>query len=352
MIARVKRIWRRFARTQVWRAWKRYGDRRGNRLAGATTFFGFLSMFPLIVLAAAVVGRLLNDSAVRSLKDGLRENLPGIGDKIDIDALIANAGTIGLVSGVTLLFTGLGWIDSLRASIRSMHELDDQPGNAVKLKLADFGALLGLGLIGLFGTLATSVLGTLSERVVDWLDLDGSWIANWGLDGIRYVLGIVSGALLFGYMQTGMPRIILPRKVMLIAALAGGIVFVGAQGLGGLYVNRVIGNNQAYGALALPLALLVWIYLLTRIIMLTAAWTKEATLDDQPRTGRAEQPAKAALPPAEPVPQPAYRSVEIPQRKADTVAVAAGALLGVTATAIAVTTTRAIRTAVTGLLRR
>ena len=342
MIDRVKKMWRRFARTQVWRAWRRYGDRRGNRLAGATTFFGFLSMFPLIVLAAAVVGRLLNDEAVRKLKDGIQENLPGIGDRIDIDALIANAGTIGLVSGATLLITGLGWIDSLRASIRSMHELDDQPGNLLKLKLADFGALLGLGLIGLFGTLATSVLGTLSERVVDWLDLDGTWIASWGLDGVRYLLGVVSGALLFGYMQTGMPRIILPRKVMLIAALAGGVVFVGAQELGGLYVNSVIGNNQAYGALALPLALLVWIYLLTRIIMLIAAWTKEATLD---HGRRAEQAERAALPPAEPVPVPDYRTVEIPQRRADTVAVAAGALLGVTATAITVTTARAIRVA-------
>ena len=57
-------VWARFKRTQLWRAWKRYGDRRGNRLAGATSFFGFLSMFPLIVLAAAVTGPLLADDAV------------------------------------------------------------------------------------------------------------------------------------------------------------------------------------------------------------------------------------------------------------------------------------------------
>jgi membrane protein len=352
MINGAKRLWARVQRTQFWRAWKRYGDRRGNRLAGATTFFGFLSMFPLIVLAAAITGALLDEEAVQRLEDAIAKNLPGIGDKIDINALIANAGTIGLISGVSLLFTGLGWIDCQRASIRSMHELDDQPGNMIKLKLVDLGALAGLGLIGLIGTTVTSVLGNLSEQTVEWLGAEGSWFASWGLDLVRYALGILSGGLVFLYMQTALPRIVLPRKVALITYLVGGVLFVLAQELGGLYVNRVIGQNAAYGALALPLALLVYVYLLTRAIMLLAAWAKEATLDHQARTGQSAEFAHAAAigaareMSAEPV--PAYRTVEIPQRKADTVAVAAGAVLGATATAITVSLTRAART----LLRR
>jgi membrane protein len=343
---RAKAVWARFSRTQLWRAWKRYGDRRGNRLAGATSFFGFLSMFPLIVLAAAVTGRLLDKSAVNDLKDALKTNLPGIGDQIDLDSLINNAGTIGLISGVSLLLTGLGWIDSLRASIRSMHELDDQPGNAIKLKVADLGALLGLGLIGLIATGASSVLVGLSDRIIGWMGLDGTWLDRWGIGLISIVVGIAAGAVLFLYLQTAMPRIILPRKVALIAALAGGIVFFLAQRLGNTYVKHVIGNNAAYGTLALPLALLVWIYLMTRVIMLVAAWTKEATLDHPRHAGEA---ARAAESPADPdglLPGPPgkrYKVVPIPARKADTVAVAAGAVLGATATALAVQLARATR---------
>ncbi|MFC9694818.1 YihY/virulence factor BrkB family protein [Kribbella sp. NPDC056951] len=348
---KIKAVWARFARTQIWRAWQRYGDRRGNRLAGATSFFGFLSLFPLIVLAAAVTGPLLGNDAVRDLKKALQTNLPGIGDKIDIDALIANAGTIGLISGVSLLFTGLGWIDSLRASIRSMHELDDQPGNAIQLKLADLGALIGLGVIGAVGTGASSILTGLSERIVDATDLDGTWLANWGLDAISVVLGIAAGALLFLYLQTALPRIILPRKVMLIAALAGGILFYLAQKLGGAYVTHVLGANAAYGALALPLALLVWIYLMTRVIMLIAAWTKEAGLDaiaretdEAARLRIAEAPLPAF---EEPLllgpPGKRYKVVPIPQKKADTVAVAAGAVLGMAATTIALQLVKAAR---------
>jgi membrane protein len=358
---RAKAVWARFSRTQLWRAWKRYGDRRGNRLAGATSFFGFLSMFPLIVLAAAVTGKLLNKDAVSRLKAALKTNLPGIGDKIDLDALISNAGTIGLISAATLLLTGLGWIDSLRASIRSMHELDDQPGNAIMLKLEDLGALVGLGVIGAVATGASSILTGLSRKIAGWTGLEGTWFANWGLDLISIVVGIAAGAVLFLYLQTAMPRIILPRKVALIAALAGGVVFYLAQKLGNGYVNNVIGNNAAYGTLALPLALLVWIYLMTRVIMLIAAWTKEATLDYRWHTGEAEEAARAAMPFESDAPYPTaartadpdgllpgppgkkYKVVPIPARKADTVAVAAGAVLGMTATAIAVQLAKATR---------
>jgi membrane protein len=356
---KAKAIWRRFARTQVWRAWQRYGDRRGNRLAGATTFFGFLSMFPLIVLAAAVTAALLPASAIGDLKDALQTNLPGVGDKINLDSLVANAGTIGWISGASLLLTGLGWIDSMRASIRSMHELDDQPGNPVKLKLADLGALAGLGLIGAVATGSTSVLSGLIDRIADWLNLTDSWLGRWGLEGIGLLLGVLSGAVLFLYLQTGMPRIVLPRKVSLIAALAGGIVFVAAQKLGNVYVNNVIGNNQAYGALALPLALLVWIYLMTRIIMLIAAWAKEATLDHEARAAGTEELAPGNVPPAAvlpprsaPAPGTSYKVVPVPARKADTVAVAAGAVLGATVTVFGVLVGRGARTVVDALRRR
>jgi membrane protein len=349
----VKAVWARFSRSQLWRAWKRYGDRRGNRLAGATTFFAFLSLFPLIVLAAAVTGKFLDPKAVEALKAGIAKNLPGISDKIDIDGLIAHAGTIGIISGVSLLFTGLGWIDALRASIRSMHELDDQPGNVIKLKLADLGALIGLGVIGLIATATSSILSGLSRKVVAWADLDGTWLANWGLQAISVVLGILSGGVLFLYLQTGLPRIILPRKVALRAALAGGIVFYLAQRLGNLYVNYVLRHNQAYGALALPLALLLWIYLMTRVIMLIAAWAKEATLDQRAAEADEASDTESSTATNDASRQPAalqpgiagkkFQVIPVPERKADTVAVAAGAVLGATATAVAVQLTRAVR---------
>ena len=110
----------------------------------------------------------------------MKENLPGVGDKINIDSLVANAGTIGWIPGASLLLTGLGWIDSLRASIRSMHELEAPPGNPVKQGLrrpqrTDRPRPDRAG-----GDRVTGVLSTLSKRIVDWADLDGELAGDVG----------------------------------------------------------------------------------------------------------------------------------------------------------------------------
>jgi len=165
------------------------------------------------------------------------------------------------------------------------------------------------------------------------------------------VVGIGVGAVLFLYMQTALPRIVLPRKVALIAALAGGVAFYLAQRLGNLYVEHVIRANAAYGAVALPLALLVWIYLMTRVIMLIAAWAKEASLDAAEVSENRLRLSEEPLPPAQSVEEPLlpgppgkrFKVVPVPQRKADTVAVAAGAVLGATLTTLAVQAGRAAR---------
>jgi membrane protein len=92
----------------------------------------------------------------------------------------------------------------------------------------------------------------------------------------------------------------------------------------------------------------VWIYLMTRAIMLIAAWTKEATLDHRLHEAPAPAPRRTEPVPDEDgyLPGPPgkkFKVVPIPEKKADTVSVAAGAVLGATATAMAVQLIRAAR---------
>jgi membrane protein len=80
--------------------------------------------------------------------------------------------------------------------------------------------------------------------------------------------------------------------------------------------------------------------------MLIAAWTKEAMLDVAARESTAEgrlRIAEEPLPPGQSLQEPLlpgppgkrYKVVPVPQRKADTVAVAAGAVLGLTVSFLA-----------------
>lgn len=59
------------------------------------------------------------------IEDKLAEQVPGISDQLGIDNLVAHAGTVGVVAGALLLFTGIGWVGSMRDCLRAVWEKDD-----------------------------------------------------------------------------------------------------------------------------------------------------------------------------------------------------------------------------------
>ena len=81
--------------------------------------FGYLSMFPLAVLASWAFATLLRNhpdfqaAAEQALAEALTvDGLLAPTDSLDLDALAQNAGSAGVVGLLGLLFAGVGWIDS------------------------------------------------------------------------------------------------------------------------------------------------------------------------------------------------------------------------------------------------
>lgn len=263
----LRRLVERVRASRAARAWTRYGDLRGNRLAAAVSFYGFVSLFPLLVLAAAIVSAFVGVDGIAGLQTVADENLPGL--RLDVAEFSANAGAIGVIGGLTLLWTGLGWVDATRASVRSMWRLDDEPGNLVTRKLADLAALVGLGVVMVVSWGATLLVSAATDEVLDLAGVTGS-AGDWFGRGIGLVLAIASGAVLFGYLLTGLPRIAAPLRVLVPAALLGGLVLeVLKQFVAGFIVGPAADN--AYAAFAVPLALLAWIYVVARLLMVLAA---------------------------------------------------------------------------------
>ncbi len=155
----------RLMETHAWRSYERLEKVHWARLAAAITFISFLALFPLIAVGAAIAAALLSDQQLDTIKEKLAEQVPGISDQLGIDGLVANAGTVGLVAGALLLFTGVGWIGSMRECLRAVWELDDvQEANPVVAKLKDAVLLVGLGGAGL----ATLAVSTVGSTAVGW----------------------------------------------------------------------------------------------------------------------------------------------------------------------------------------
>lgn len=151
--------------THAWRSYETLDRVHWARLAAAITFISFLALFPLIAVGAAVGAAMLSTEQLHKIEDKVAEQVPGISDQLGIAGLVAHAGTVGLVAGVLLLLTGVGWIGAMRGCLRAVWEMDDvDQGNPVVRKLKDAGLLVGLG----GAALVTLTASTAGSTAVGW----------------------------------------------------------------------------------------------------------------------------------------------------------------------------------------
>ncbi len=280
----------RLMETHVWRSYERLDRVHWARLAAAITFISFLALFPLIAVGAAVAAALLSDEQVDTIKEKLADQVPGISDQLGIDGLIANAGTVGLVAGALLLFTGVGWVGSMRECLRAVWELDEvQEANPVVAKVKDAVLLVGLG----GAALATLAVSTIGSTAVGWTaDLIG--IPEHGAGGIllrvaALAVAVVADFLLLLYLLTLLPGVEPPRRRLVVAALLGAVGFELLKLLLGSYMREVAGKSM-YGAFGVPIALLLWINFTAKLLLFCAAWTATGSKEEEVRADTGQEP--------------------------------------------------------------
>ena len=97
------------------RAYQHFTTVKGNRLAAAVTYFGFLSLFPLLAIAFAAFGIVLanNPDVEQQVFDAIGEALPGfVGGEdapINPETLKDAATTAGIIGAVLCCSPAPAW---------------------------------------------------------------------------------------------------------------------------------------------------------------------------------------------------------------------------------------------------
>jgi membrane protein len=285
---------------QVVRTVEHYGAVKGNIEAGAVTYFAFISFFPVLALAFAVIGfvaRIYPD-AETNLIDAINSVLPGLvgeGDgEISLADIRDSAPGILSVGLVVVLYSGLGWLSSMRDALIVMFELPEreQP-NFVIGKVRDLIALATLGVILIVSVGISSVVRGLSEQILDWMGL-GSGL-GWLLGLIAVVIGLAANTLLYFALFKVLADPDLPRRALWSGALLGAVGFEVLKQISQLLLQSTA-NSPAFQAFGIALILVVWINYFSRVVMYAAAWAYVHP------TARAVQPVGA--PPVQGPPSP------------------------------------------------
>ncbi|OEU85338.1 hypothetical protein DB35_15575 [Streptomyces abyssalis] len=261
-----------FFRTRVWRVYQHLDEHKWTRHAASVTFTSFISLFPMFAVFAAVGASLLTPERMRTVQHTIDRQVPGISGELDLQSLADNAGTIGLIAGLILVVTGVNWVGTLRESLRALWDLEEDPGNLVVLKLKDLGALAGLGLVGLFSLAGSAFAVSAVNWAAGRVGIGENGVGSVLLSAAGYGAALAADFALLWYALTVLPGVRPPRRATLLACAMGAVGFELLKLLLGGYLQGVAAKS-VYGAFGTPIALLLWISFMAKLMLFCASWT-------------------------------------------------------------------------------
>jgi membrane protein len=354
-VTSLKQWWARLQSTAAWKAWKRYGDSRGNLLAGGVGYFAFFSVFPAVLLAFTIFGFVLRGQPdlLEQVKDAINGMLPGFVKTashpdgiIDVNTPTKAALSIsGIVAAAGLVLAGTGWLSALRDAVRQIFGVEGEPGNLVLNKLRDLGVLVLLGV----AILLSAVVGGIAGAAAQWAaKLVGLESQAWLLTIVALVVGIVLDAAIIMLMLRVLTGVDVPWRGLRNAAVFGGIGLTLLKKFGALLLTSTT-SNPLFLTFATVVGLLVWLNFMSRIVLISAAWAANDldTVATVPHPGAGQAVKATEGPEQRPLRTMQERTdAGLPtfgQRAADRTSVAAGAVLGVFGAVAVGTLARGIR---------
>jgi YihY family inner membrane protein len=240
---------------------KRFSEHEGGRLSAAIAFYGFFSLFPLLLVFVSVLDIVLESRPEirEDLIDSALGQLPLIGTQISAPSSSVGEDVLPVLVGLGLaLWAGLGVTAALTSAFATVW--DARPSarpNAVSARLLGLGAVLVIGLLVAAFTVAGNVAGFFGVGLVA------------SVVGLALNLAVnLLGLLVVFFVLTPSSH---PWRRHVPGAVGGAAALLVLQQFGSAIARRYVENSSdTYGTLAVVIGLLVWIHLVTRTVVVSA----------------------------------------------------------------------------------
>jgi membrane protein len=240
---------------------KKFGDDQAGGLSALIAYYGFLSLFPLLLLFTSILGFVLqgHPHAEQSVVHSALNQIPVIGAEIGRGGAHLRGSGVGLAIGAAgTLLGGLGVTLAAQNAFNAVYAVPyrERP-SFLKSRLRGLALLAVVGGLQIVSTAASgAVAGGLGGPLLTVAGLLVSLLLN-------VVLFLVAFRLLID--ATVATRALAPG-----VALAA-VLWTILQSLGGIYVAHVLkGAKETYGTFATVFGLLTWLFLGARVVVYSA----------------------------------------------------------------------------------
>src|SRR3954454_8411186 len=273
------------------RTFKQFSEDQLTTWAAALTYFGVLSIFPMLLALVSVLG-VVGPSATQPLLDNLSTVAPGPAKDIltnVLTSLQSNKGgsTVALIIGiVAAIWSASGYIGAFMDAANNVWDVPE--GRPIWKKLpVRLGVTVVLLVLLTITALAVVFTGPVAQKVGDLIGLGSTFVDVWSIVKWPVLLLIVSFMISLLYWacpnvkQPGFPWVT-PGGLLAV------VLWLIASALFALYVAKFSSYNKTYGSLGGVIVFLTWLWITNIIILLGAEFNSEM---ERSRAIRAGHPA-------------------------------------------------------------
>jgi membrane protein len=240
---------------------KKFSDDQASQMAALIAYYGFFSLFPLLLVFVTILGFVLegNTSAQNSVLHSTLSQFPIIGEQLQKNVSSLKGNALSLAIGLAgSLFAGLGITGATQSAFNQVWYVPhkNRP-NFLTSRLRGLGLLLVLGVLAIVSTVAAG-----------FVSAGGSSLPA-AIGGV--LVALVVNLLLFFTAFRFLTAAEVRTSDLLPGVIVGAILWQILQHVGGYYVDHVIRHaKETSGLFAFVLGLLAWLYLGGQVTLLAA----------------------------------------------------------------------------------
>ena len=249
---------------------------RAPRLGAALAFYTVFSLAPLLLIAIAVAGLFLGQTAAQDQSAREIEGLVGEEGGRAVQSLLQQAnkpgqGIAASILGVVMLLVGAaGLFVELHDALNTIWGVRPRAGRGVwgfvKDRFLSFTMVLVMAFLLLVSLVLSAALSALTHLISRWEFLYAGFCLN-------ELVSLVVIALLFMVIYRFLPDAKIAWRDVWLGAAVTAVLFEVGKFLIGLYLGRS-GGAWAYGAAGSLAVLLIWLYYSAQIFLFGAELTK------------------------------------------------------------------------------
>lgn len=240
-------------------------------MAAGIAFYGILSFFPLVLAIIAIGGYVVGEEYAESQAFGfLRDQFPAFADSTylreNIEAVVGARGALSALAILVLFWSGRAVFGAIHRAVNRAWEATKAPPYwRQQLKLLAIAVGVGaLFVLSVSLTTAGSVLAARTQEAAGGLPVRAAW--NMVVSVLPFLASTVFYLLVFRLVPEPGVRW---RDVWPPAVIAGAL-FESSKAVFLWYLRSYAGLDRVYGNVSAIVALLLWMYLASLILVLGA----------------------------------------------------------------------------------